>query len=78
MSIRFRLGLVIGFCAGYYLGAKAGEERYKQIRQSLERAQRSEVADKAKAAVDLAVERVRRERTDRDEIVDVTAPAVED
>lgn len=61
MSIRFRLGLVIGFCAGYYLGAKAGEERYKEIRQTLERARHSDLADKARATVDLGVERVRGE-----------------
>ncbi len=69
MSIRFRLGLVIGFCAGYYLGAKAGEERYKEIRQTLERARHSDLADKARATVDLGVERVRgevRQRTGED------------
>lgn len=62
MSIRFRLGLVIGFGTGYYLGAKAGHERYKQIRQFLDRASRSEIAEKAKAGIDLAVERVREAR----------------
>lgn len=62
MSIRFRLGLLVGFGVGYYLGAKAGQERYKQIRQFIDRAQRSELADKAKAGVDLAVERVREAR----------------
>ncbi len=29
--MRFRAGLVIGFGAGYVLGAKAGRERYQQI-----------------------------------------------
>lgn len=69
MSIRFRFGLVIGFCAGYYLGSKAGEERYKEIRQTLERARHSDLADKARATVDLGVERVRgevRQRTGED------------
>ena len=59
--MRFRLGLTIGFAAGYYLGAMAGRERYEQLNQALRRARRSEVldvaTDKAKAVVDLGVER---------------------
>ena len=31
--MRLRLGLMTGFAAGYVLGAKAGQERYEQIRQ---------------------------------------------
>lgn len=62
MSIRFRLGLVVGFCAGYYLGARAGEERYKQIRHTIDRVRGSELVDKARAAVDLGVERIRESR----------------
>ena len=31
--MRFRLGLLVGFGVGYVLGAKAGRERYEQIRQ---------------------------------------------
>ena len=31
--MRLRLGLITGFAAGYVLGAKAGQERYEQIRQ---------------------------------------------
>ncbi len=73
MSIRFRLGLVIGFAAGYYLGTRAGEERYKQIRQSLERMRRSELVDKAKAGVDLAVERAR-ESLEKPEEEQIAAP----
>jgi hypothetical protein len=30
--MRFRLGLMIGFGAGYVLGSKAGRQRYEQIR----------------------------------------------
>ncbi len=29
--MRFRLGIVTGFAAGYVLGTKAGRERYEQI-----------------------------------------------
>ena len=32
--MRFRLGLVIGFAAGYVLGSKAGRQRYEQIRRA--------------------------------------------
>ena len=31
--MRLRLGLITGFAAGYVLGAKAGQERYEQIRR---------------------------------------------
>ena len=30
--MRFRLGFAVGFGAGYILGAKAGRNRYEQIR----------------------------------------------
>ena len=61
--MRFKLGLMIGFGVGYYLGAKAGRARYEQLRVWLEKAKDSELletaADKAKAVVDLGVERAR-------------------
>ena len=31
--MRFRTGVVVGFAAGYVLGARAGRERYEQIRR---------------------------------------------
>lgn len=34
--MRFSTGLLIGFGAGYYLGSKAGRERYHQIEDVLE------------------------------------------
>jgi hypothetical protein len=61
--MRFRAGLVIGFGAGFYCGAMAGRERYEQINRTLRRAKRSDAFDaatgKAKAVVDLGVERAR-------------------
>jgi hypothetical protein len=67
--MRFKLGLIIGFALGYYLGAKAGRARYEQMRVWLERAKESELfetaADKAKAVVDLGVERAK-DLVDRD------------
>ena len=61
--MRFRIGLVIGFGLGYYLGAMAGRERYEQLNRMIRKVKRSdayEVAtDKAKAVVDLGVERAK-------------------
>ena len=36
---RFRTGVGVGFAVGYYLGAKAGRERYLQIRRMMGRLQ---------------------------------------
>jgi hypothetical protein len=61
--MRFRLGLVIGFGAGYYLGTAAGRERYEEINRALRKLKRSEAyetaSDKAKAVVDLGKERAK-------------------
>ena len=61
--MRMRLGLVVGFGAGYYLGAKAGHERYDDINRFLDKVKQSEAygtaTEKAKAAVELGVERAR-------------------
>ncbi len=61
--MRFRLGVLVGFGAGYYLGAKAGRERYHEINQWMGRAKESDVLDnvteKAKAATDLGMERAK-------------------
>jgi hypothetical protein len=61
--MRFRLGLAVGFAAGYYAGTAAGRERHEQINRSLRTLRRSDTfemaADKAKAVVDLGVERAK-------------------
>lgn len=61
--MRFRLGILIGFGAGYYLGAKAGRDRYEQLNTMMEKAKRTEAyetaTEKAKAVKDLSVERAR-------------------
>ena len=61
--MRFRLGMVIGFGAGYYLGSMAGRERYEQINRAVRKVKRSDAydmaTDKAKAVVDLGVERAK-------------------
>ena len=58
-AMKFRIGLVLGFAAGYYLGAKAGRARYEQIRRRLERLRDSRLFDRLQAAVELGVERLR-------------------
>ena len=61
--MRFRLGLVIGFGAGYYLGAQAGRERYEEINRMIRKVKRTDAfetaSDKTKAVVDLGVERAK-------------------
>ena len=63
MPMRFRLGLVSGFAVGYYLGAMAGRERYEQINRTVKRIKGTDVYEtatgKARAVVDLGVERAR-------------------
>jgi len=39
--------MVIGFAVGYYLGAKAGRERYRQLNAVLERIRADERVDAA-------------------------------
>jgi hypothetical protein len=58
-DMRLRVGLLAGFAVGYYFGSKAGRERYEQIRRWIEDARRSRPAEKAQAAVELGLERVR-------------------
>lgn len=61
--MRFRLGLVIGFGSGYYLGSMAGRERYEQINRTLGRIKRSEAyetaTEKVHEAVDTGVAKAR-------------------
>ena len=62
---KFRTGAVIGLAAGYYLGTRAGRERYEQLNRLLNRARKSETIDhaanavgRARAVIDLTRERV--------------------
>jgi hypothetical protein len=71
--MRFRVGVVLGFAAGYYFGARAGRERYEQLRQGITRVRESRPLEKARAVVELGMERVRSEP-----VLDVTAVMVEE
>lgn len=61
--MRFKAGMVVGFGAGYYLGTRAGRERYVQINAMLRKVRRSDTyetaSEKASAAIDLTVERTK-------------------
>jgi hypothetical protein len=73
--MKLRVGLVIGFAAGYYLGAKAGRARYEQMRLRLERLRDSRLFDRLQAAVELGVERLRPE--DEPEQLRLVEPVVD-
>jgi hypothetical protein len=53
--MRFRIGLLVGFGIGYYLGARAGRERYEQIRGWLGHTSLAKV----QAVVEIGRERLR-------------------
>ncbi|MGH2705730.1 MAG: YtxH domain-containing protein [Actinomycetota bacterium] len=59
----FKRGAFIGFAAGYVFGARAGRERYEQIRHVWARFKRSpammRASGKAGAAIGLGIERSR-------------------
>ena len=62
---KFRAGLLIGLAAGYYLGTRAGRERYEQLNRLVRRARSHEALDhaatavgRARAVIDLTRERV--------------------
>jgi F0F1-type ATP synthase membrane subunit b/b' len=61
--MRFRLGFVTGMATGYYLGAKAGRQRYDQINRTVAKIKRSEayeeVTEMAKAKVEEAAEKAK-------------------
>lgn len=61
--MRTRLGLIIGSGLGYYMGTKAGRQRYDQLNRLIGKAKRSKAADKAqdraRAVAEVAAERAK-------------------
>jgi len=61
--MRLKLGFLVGFGAGYVLGAKAGTERYEQLRRLwdnlLSSPQFQEASGKAKEAVGTSLEQAK-------------------
>ena len=56
-KMRFRLGLMVGMGAGYVLGAKAGQERYEEIRERFNTLMGTEPAQQLQAQVQDAAQR---------------------
>lgn len=56
--MRIRIGFFLGLAIGYYFGAKAGRERYEQMRRLIGYARESAPIEKAQAAVQLGVQRL--------------------
>ncbi len=75
--MKFRLGLVLGFGLGYYLGARAGRARYEQMRRRLERLRDSRVFERMQAAVELGVERLRTDDETAENPLRLVDPAVD-
>ena len=59
MRIRTKVALGTSFALGYYFGAKAGRERYEQLRKGLDALPVGKAVGKARALGGLAIERVR-------------------
>ena len=61
--MRFRFGFVTGMATGYYLGAKAGRQRYDQINRTIAKVKRSEayeeVTELAREKVEVAAEKAK-------------------
>ncbi len=56
--MRMRFGLLVGFCVGYVLGAKAGRERYDELMQMWGSISRSQPAQQLGEDVRVAASRV--------------------
>ena len=56
-TMRFRLGLMVGMGAGYVLGAKAGQERYNEIRDRFNTLMGTEPAQQLQAQAQDAAQR---------------------
>jgi hypothetical protein len=61
--MRLKLGFLVGFGAGYVLGAKAGTERYEQLKRLynnlISTPQFQQASDKAKEAVGTGLEQAK-------------------
>lgn len=57
--MKFRLGVILGAGVGYYFGAKAGRERYEQMRRVTGALRRVRPVAKVNAFVEIGRERFR-------------------
>lgn len=49
--MRFRTGVIIGLAVGYYLGARAGRERYEELEAYLDRVRSTDAYQQARERV---------------------------
>ena len=81
--MRFRLGLLVGFGSGYYLGSRAGRERYEQINRTIAKVKRSDAyemaSERVHEVVDTGVAKAREvvdsARSNGDDPIAAAAPA---
>jgi hypothetical protein len=64
-----RTVFVAGLAVGYYLGARAGRERYEEIRAVLDDIPVGRAIEKARALAELAVVRLQEARDERNATV---------
>jgi hypothetical protein len=60
-----RTAFVAGLAVGYYLGTRAGRERYEEIRAVLDDLPIGRAAEKVRALAELAVVRLQEARDER-------------
>ena len=60
-----RTSFVVGLAVGYYFGARAGRERYEEIRAVLDDIPIGRAVEKARALAELAIVRVQEARDER-------------
>jgi hypothetical protein len=58
--MRFRTGLLVGFGVGFVLGARAGRERYDQLKATIDSVRGNETIQRATATADRSTAKVRR------------------
>ena len=70
--MRFRTGIIVGGAVGYYLGAKAGRQRYEQLNRMLHK-----VGESAPVQEAVAKARAATGRTNGDEFDQLTVDLLE-
>lgn len=58
--MKFRTGLVVGFGVGFVLGARAGRERYDQLKATIDSVRGNETVQRVTATADRSTAKVRR------------------
>jgi hypothetical protein len=58
--MKFRTGFVVGVGVGFVLGARAGRERYDQLKTAFDKVRTNETVQRATATADRSTAKVRR------------------